>query len=112
MKKLIFTVIFALFLTTTFATIKSHNSIDVFSQTTNEITKLLNPRPSDDVLDQEIIVKVVITLNGLNELVVLQVDGDNALIKEYIKNALNYKKLNSNELVKGKDYAFEVRFKL
>jgi len=72
-----------------------------------EVGKLLkNPQFS---IDQEQQVSVRITFNQDNEMVVLFVDSNNEMIKSYIKNRLNYKKLSEDILVQDKTYIVPVR---
>ncbi|OOG77970.1 hypothetical protein [Flavobacterium sp. A45] len=110
MKKLILSAIVSLFVSTAFAS-TSDDDPKVVSKTTKELSLLLNKSFSGDILEKEELVKVTFVVNKLNQVVVLQVNSNNSQIQDYVKQVLNYKKLSSNELVVGKDYVFEVRFK-
>jgi hypothetical protein len=111
MKKLILSAIVSLFVSSAFASTINEEPTVVLSKTTKELSQLLNTSFSESVLEKEELVKVSFTVNELHQLVVLQVNSNNLEIQSYVKQALNYKKLSSNELVVGKDYIFEVRFK-
>jgi hypothetical protein len=110
MKKLILSAIVSLFVSTAFASNSNEDPTEV-SKTTKELSLLLNKSFSADILEKEELVKVTFVVNKLNQVVVLQVNSNNSQIQDYVKQVLNYKKLSSNELVVGKDYAFEIRFK-
>ncbi|HEU4788631.1 MAG TPA: hypothetical protein VFS71_03005 [Flavobacterium sp.] len=111
MKKLFLSVIVSLFASVTFASTINEDPTVVLSKTTKELSQLLNTSYSENVLEKEELVKVSFTVNELHQLVVLQVNSNNSEIQSHVKEALNYKKLSSNELIIGKDYVFEVRFK-
>lgn len=111
MKKLFLSAIVSLFVSSAFASSINEDPTVVLSKTTKELSQLLNKSYSEDVLEKEELVKVTFTVNELHQLVVLQVNSNNSEIQSYVKQALNYKKLSSNELIIGKDYVFEVRFK-
>jgi hypothetical protein len=111
MKKLFLSAIVSLFVSSAFASNISDDPTVVLSKTTKELSQLLNKSYTEDVLEKEELVKVTFTVNELRQLVVLQVNSSNPEIQYYVKQALNYKKLSSNELIIGKDYVFEVRFK-
>jgi hypothetical protein len=74
-----------------------------------EIGKLLK-NPSFAISD-ELVARVVFTLNNNKEIVVLSVDTDNYLVESYIKSRLNYKKINSTLLVSQEFYNIPVRLK-
>lgn len=112
MKNLFLSLIVTLFVSTTFATTKNEDPTVVLVKTSKDLTQLLNSIRTEGVVEKEELVKVMFTINELHQLVVLQVDSDNSNVKSYVINALNYKKLPSNELIVGKDYVFEVRFKV
>ncbi|WP_268845899.1 hypothetical protein [Flavobacterium aestivum] len=111
MKKLFLSAIVTLFASSVFATTINEEPTLVLSKTTKELSHLLNKSYSEDILEKEELVKVTFTVNELQQLVVLQVNSNSSEVQSYVKDALNYKKLSSNELTIGKDYVFEVRFK-
>ncbi len=113
MKKLFLSAIVTLFMSTAFATVKGISPLDdTYAQTSRELSKLLNAFNSVEELNEEVLVKVLITINESHEIVVLQTNSKNAQVTSYIKNVLNYKKLPSDQLVTGKDYSFTVKFKI
>jgi hypothetical protein len=111
MKKLLLSAIVSLFASATFASTINEDPTVVLFKTNKELSQLLNTSYSESILEKEELVKVSFTVNELHQLVVLQVNSNNSEIQSYVKQALNYKKLSSNELTVGKDYVFEVRFK-
>lgn len=111
MKKLFLSAIVSLFVSSVFASPINEEPAVRASKTTKELSELLNSSFTEDILEKDELVKVTFTLNELGQLVVLQVNSNNADIQYYVKHVLNYKKLSSNELIAGKNYAFEVRFK-
>jgi hypothetical protein len=111
MKKLLLSAIVSLFASVTFASTTNEDPTVVLFKTNKELSQLLNKPYSESILEKEELVKVSFTVNELHQLVVLQVNSNNSEIQSYVKQALNYKKLSSNELTVGKDYVFEVRFK-
>ena len=111
MKKLFLSAIISLFVSSAFASAINEDPTVVKSKTTKELTQLLNRSYSENLIEKEELVKVLFTVNELHQVVVLQVNSNNLDIQSYVKQALNYKKLTSNELIIGKDYVFEIRFK-
>lgn len=111
MKKLFLSAIVSLFVSSVFASTINEDPIVGPSKTTKELSQLLNSSFTEDILEKEESVRVTFTVNELRQLVVLQVNSDNSDIQYYVKQTLNYKKLSSNELIVGKNYAFEVKFK-
>ncbi|KDN56115.1 hypothetical protein [Flavobacterium seoulense] len=110
MKKLILSVVVTLFLTTAFAAEKPAKDPVALNDTYKEITKLLNNYSSFSGLEQDVIVKVRITINENNEIVVLSTNAANEDLNYYIKNTLNYQKLSSAELPAGRGLSFLVKF--
>jgi hypothetical protein len=110
MKNLFLSAIVSLFVSSAFASSINEDPKVVLSKTTKELSQLLNTSYAGG-LEREELVKVSFTVNELHQVVVLQVNSNNSEIQSYVKQVLNYKKLSSNELVIGKDYVFEVRFK-
>lgn len=111
MKKLMLSAIVSLFASSVFASTISEDPIVVLARTTKELSQLLNKSYTEEVLEKEELVKVTFTINELHQIVVLHVNSENLGIQDYVVHALNYKKLPSNELIVGKDYFFEIRFK-
>ena len=110
MKKLFLSVIVSLFVCSAFASTNNEDPTVAVSKTAKELTQLLNDSFNGNVLENEELIKVIFTVNELHELVVLQVNSDDSNIQYYVKNALNYKKVSSDELIVGKEYAFKIKF--
>ena len=110
MKKLFLSVIVSLFVSSVFASTINEDPTVAVSKTAKELTQLLNESFSENVLENGESIRVIFTVNKLHELVVLQVNSSNPDVQYYVKQALNYKKLSSDELIVGKEYAFKIRF--
>ncbi|MCG9793241.1 hypothetical protein [Flavobacterium algicola] len=76
-----------------------------------EITQLLRPSFLVDELKNDVVVLVKVLITPKNEIVVLKTNSSSAVLDAYIKDSLNYKKVNSTDVVSGDDYEFEVKFK-
>lgn len=72
---------------------------------TNEISKMLE-KPQFE-LEHDTKAEVTLRVNKEGELVVLDVETESTLVESFIKNRLNYKKLENN-LEQGKDYTLPV----
>ena len=112
MKKLFLTLVVALFVNATFAFSPSEEPKPVLTETSKELSRLLNSVSSEEFLEKEELGKVFFVINDKNEVVVLKVEADNPDVKRYITQALNYKKLSSYQLNVGEKYFFDVEFKL
>ncbi|CAN1559810.1 hypothetical protein MCETHM1_02583 [Flavobacteriaceae bacterium] len=112
MKNLFLSVIVTLFVTSSFATAINEEPKVVLVKTTKELTQLLNSTYSEGFLEKNEKVKVLFTVNEMNQLVVLQVNTKNSDIQYFVTKALNYKKVVSNELKFGVNYLVEVDFKM
>ena len=53
--------------------------------------------------------EISILLNGKNELVIISVKSDNALLENFIKRKLNYKKVKASSLRKMKIYKMPIK---
>tara|TARA_R110002124_G_scaffold6123_1_gene37330 strand:+ start:75393 stop:75728 length:336 start_codon:yes stop_codon:yes gene_type:complete len=74
--------------------------------TSEEITQFLeNP---EFIVSEEMIASVAFVVNKENEIVVLSVETENELLEGYIKNRLNYQKLQTN-VKQGMPYTVPVR---
>jgi len=74
--------------------------------TSEEITKLLeNP---EFIVQEEMLASVQFVINKDHEIVVLSVETENDLLEGYIKNRLNYHKLETN-VKQGMPYTLPVR---
>lgn len=110
MKKLFLSVIVTLFMGAAFANPKYPNPTEKFNETHKELSKLLNSFPTLEMQEEELLVRVKITLNEKHEIVVLNTSTANNDLNYYIKNTLNYQKIDSDELTVGKSFVFVVRF--
>ena len=114
MKKLILSVIVAMFIgtTSTFAFVGNGNPIDDFSEASQELSELLNESHYYSEINEDVTVKVYLTVNDNHETVVIRVDSKDETVKDYIKNKLNYKKIASRQLQVGTNYSIKVMFKI
>ena len=110
MKKLILSAVALLFMTAAFATEKSTDNLEDYNKTYKEISRILNNYPTLSGLEGDVLVKVRIAINEHHEIVVLSTNTKNEEINYYIKNSLNYKKLNADDLEVGKGLVFLVKF--
>lgn len=111
MKNLFLTIIITLFVGNAIVFAKNEEPKILLIKTSKELTHLLNSVYSDGFLESDEKVKVLFTVNELHQIVVLQVNSNNSDIQTYVKQALNYKRLPSNELKVGQEYAVIVNFK-
>ncbi|GIZ10123.1 hypothetical protein [Flavobacterium sp. UMI-01] len=111
MKKTVLLLVIAMMMNVTFVSAKILNPRKNYVNASQELTELLSPSIAIGQLENDVQVKVRVLVTETGELVVLQTLTDNEELSNYIKDALNYKKLSSGELVPGKDYVFEVKFK-
>lgn len=111
MKKLILSIAILLFMGTTFVSANELNPKKSYESTTQELSKLLNPTSAVGVLDKEVLIKVKIRITQNHEIVVLNTNSNNFELNKYIKEKLNYRMLESNELDVNGDYVFVVNFK-
>jgi hypothetical protein len=58
---------------------------------------------------EELTAEVRFIVNEEGELVVLSVETDHDIVEGYVKNRLNYKKVQSEEIVPGRVYELPVR---
>lgn len=96
---------FVLLMSTTLLT-AAVNPVNPKSNTSEEIGKLLkNP---GFLIETETTAFVTFVVNKESEIVVLSVESDNESMERYIKQRLNYKKLESTSK-QGKEYIVPVR---
>ncbi|WP_224489364.1 hypothetical protein [Robertkochia flava] len=103
-----------------FAAVLLFSTVSVFAETgkpdpvkgqaVTEITSFLK-NPAISAHGEDMLAQVYLMLNREGEIVVLQVEAENELMEAYIKNRLNYKKLQSKELLPGREYVVPVRIK-
>ncbi len=108
MKKVkVFLVAFAL-VTGTLLSAAAAADPDVKTSFSVEITKLLEFPPNFDV---EVNTSVIFVINYEGEIVVLSVDTENKMVENFLKNRLNYKKINT-DLKIGKEYKVPIKITL
>ena len=60
---------------------------------------------------EELTAKVLFTVNGEEEIVVISVETDDSDLESFVKSKLNYKKVELNEFVEGRMYKMPLRVK-
>ncbi|WP_115462505.1 hypothetical protein [Winogradskyella aurantiaca] len=83
------------------------------AEKSNEISKTVSKlleNPSFQI-DDELNAMIILTVNQENEIVVLSVDSDHETLESYIKNRLNYEKLDTDFSGKQKTYKVPVKVK-
>lgn len=79
---------------------------------TKEISKQLSfllGTPDFRLTENAIVAEVRFKMNSKSEIVVLTVKSENELVETYIKNRMNYQKVEVAGLVKGEEYTVDVR---
>lgn len=79
-------------------------------QIITELTALLG-KPGFRAHGNDLLARVYFMVNRDSEIVVLQVEAEDAVLESYIKNRLNYKEIKSKDLQPGKEYVVPVRVK-
>ena len=102
-----------LVLAITFGSVVSANTLSIEKDPTSlkdKITKLLkNPNLN---IEEEVNATVTLMFNKNGELVVLAVDSDNEAAESYIKDRLNYKKLDVNVESLNKTFVMPVKIEV
>lgn len=80
------------------------------SKVVAELTSLLQ-RPGISSSQHDLQARVYFMLNRANEIVVLEVEAEEAEMEAYIKGRLNYRKLKCKDLKPGMEYMVPVRVK-
>ena len=113
MKKVINLMVLALFLNTATVVAKENVPEEDFPKAMKEISVMLNNyfEPSEIEIERGTMVNVIFTVNSDNEIVVLDVRTKSKEVKNFVKSKLNNKLLNSGDLVTGKQYLFQLKFK-
>ncbi|MDH3322743.1 MAG: hypothetical protein OEM04_07120 [Flavobacteriaceae bacterium] len=107
MKKLLILAI-ALFTLNVSATEKPVKPTDALR---TEIIDLLGPNCPEDLSKNECTIDVIFTVNSESEIIVLSVDSSNDLAESFVKNKLNYKKVNYESHEVGELFLLPVTFK-
>jgi hypothetical protein len=110
MKNVILSIVVVLFMNVMFANVRVLDPKIKLRKTEIEISRLLNSYPYFKELKNQVLVKVTITLNDDDEVVVVGIDSKDEDVENYVRLKLNFKKLVSRELKKGKKYVFPLRF--
>jgi hypothetical protein len=107
MKKLIIVAI-ALFTLNVSATEKPIKPNEVLR---SEIVEIIGPNYADDFNNELFTVEVLFTINSKSEIIVLSANSENKVIESFIKNKLNYKKVNYKSNKVGELFLLPVTFK-
>ena len=76
-----------------------------------EIVDLLGPNCPADLDKNECSIEVIFTVNSKSEIIVLSVNSSNDLAESFVKNKLNYKKVDFKAHNAGELYLLPVIFK-
>ncbi len=87
-----------------------------FTNTTTETKKELHEQivqligdTSESLVNLNLDVNVMFTLNDKSEIVVVSVDSDNPIVDSFIKSKLNYKKVKVEVITLGKMYRLPLK---
>lgn len=75
----------------------------------NEIATLL--KSPEFTIENELTAKIQFTVNHKGEIVVLAVDADNIAVESFVKNRLNYKKVDTGTRTSSKIFKVDLRIK-
>ena len=76
-----------------------------------DIVELIGSETTFDFDNEEYVVDVIFTVTSKNEIIVLSTDTENKEMANFIKNKLNYKKVNFKEHKNGELFLLPVKFK-
>ncbi len=107
MKKFIIVAV-ALF---TFNIVAAENPIKPSEELRSDIVQLIGTESPFDFEKDESTVEVIFTVNSKNEIIVLYADTKNQEMENFIKNKLNYKKVNFKDHKNGELFLLPVKFK-
>lgn len=111
MKNPLVLLVVALIMNVSFVSAKEPNLESKYVKTNKEFQAFLTPSSSIGELENDVVVRVRVYVNSNREIVVMHTNAENTDLANYIKETLNYKKLNSDELVAGQNYVFYANFK-
>lgn len=74
-----------------------------------EIVDLIGSNYMDQIIADQLEADVLFTVNSKKELIVLSVDTDNDQLESYLKNRLNYKKVQFRPSKNGEIYLLPVK---
>jgi hypothetical protein len=111
MKNSLVLLVVALIMNVSFVSAKESKLEKRFVKTNQEFQSILTPSSSVGELENDVVVKVRVFVNSNREIVVMHANTENTDLANYITETLNRKKLQSDELVAGQNYVFNVNFK-
>ncbi len=88
----------------------NNNPIHLEQQLRNEVASLLES-PQIVIEKEELSADIEFTFNNNGEIVVLLVDSEKEIVKEYVKTRLNYKKIDS-KIIKSRNKVFKLTLKI
>lgn len=74
-----------------------------------EMVELIGSNYMNEMEANELGAEVLFTVNNNKEIIILSVDSDNRLLESYLKNKLNYKKVNHRPSKNGEIYLLPVK---
>jgi len=107
MKKIIIVAV-ALF---TLNIVAAENPIKPSEELRSDIVQLIGTQSPFDFEKDESTVEVIFTVNSKNEIIVLYTDTKNREMENFLKNKLNYKKVNFKDHKNGELFLLPVKFK-
>ena len=85
------------------------NPINPTDELRVEITDLIGSSYMDEMSDKECSADVVFTVNSKSELIVLSVNSDNSQLESFLKNKLNYRKVDHQPSKPGEIFLLPVK---
>jgi hypothetical protein len=85
------------------------NPINPTDELRVEINDLIGSSYMDEMSENEYSAEVVFTVNSKSELIVLSVNSDNSHLKTFLKNKLNYKKVDHKPGKPGEIFLLPVK---
>ncbi len=110
MRKLSLVVVAAMLLSTGNVLANNTEGVKPAKSLSSQIATMLSDNNFTEV-KSDLTAQVRFTLNSEGEIVVLSVDTDSDTIERFVKNRLNYKKVELNQVEEGKIYTIPVRIK-
>jgi hypothetical protein len=89
----------------------AENPIKPSEELRSDIIQLIGTESPFDFEKDESTVEVIFTVNSKNEIIVLYADTKNQEMENFIKNKLNYKKVNFKDHKNGELFLLPVKFK-
>ena len=82
------------------------NSNEDYAKAAKVVAKYLESIVFEESINRDASIKIALTVNEENEIIVLTVDTHSNSIRRTIKSTLNKKKLSAGDLIPGKEYSF------